>query len=128
MRVLKHTIFAAGLIGGTLVLSGAIPASAASLSPALAQTGENAVVQQVTHDPLARPGPYYGQRDAPRNYSGYGYSRGYYRPGPAIGFGLSLPGFSVGVGVPSPYGYYGYRQPYYYGYGPYGNTVGYTGY
>ncbi len=127
MRVFKMTIAATGLIGGAMVLTGALPAQAASLSPAVAQPGENAVVHQVTHDPLARPGRYYRQPYAYGNYSGYG-TQGYYRPGPTIGFGLSVPGFSVGVGTPSPYGWNGYRQPYYYGYGPYGNSVGYTGF
>ena len=124
MSVWKQSVLAAGLVGSALVLSGAVSASAASLAPALALAGETAGVQHVTHDPLARPGPYYGQRFAQRNYSGYASPRGYYRPGPVIGFGFGGPRFGVGVGP----GYYGWRQPWDYGYGPYGNSVGYTGY
>ena len=119
MRVLKHSIFVASLLGGAIALSGAIPASAATLAPALAQTGDMAAVHQVTHDPLARPGRYYGQwYSQPRNYSRYGYPRTYRRSGPAIGFGFA-----------TPRRYYNYRQPWDFGWpGPYGNTVGYTGF
>ena len=128
MRVLTQSFFAASLIGGAVALSGANPASAAALAPAFAPSADVAAVQKVTHDPLARPGRYYGQwYSQPRTYSRYGYARNYRRSGPAIGFGLSVPGFSFGFGAPSRY--YGYRQPWDFGWpGPYGNTVGYTGY
>lgn len=120
MSFFKTSVVAASLMGGAAMLAIVTPASAASLAPAIAQTGDYAAIQTITHDPLARPGTYYGgQYYGQPNYSRYGYSGGYRRSAPAVGFGLSVPGFSFGVGVPSyNYGYgYGYRQPYGYGYG-----------
>jgi hypothetical protein len=125
MNVLKTSIVAAGLVGGAAMLAIASPASAASLAPALAPTGGHAAIQTITHDPLARPGAYYGNQYygqryyGQRNYSRYGYSRPFRRSAPAVGFGLSVPGFSFGIGTPSYYGYGGYGgygTPYGYGY------------
>ena len=114
MTVFRLSALAAGVMGGAMALSGAAPASAASLSPAVAHTGDHAGVQQVTHDPRARS---YGQRwRQGRNYSGY-YGNRYRRSGPSVGFGLSVPGFSFGIGTPAPRAYsYGYNRPYGYGY------------
>ena len=119
MRVMKHTILAAGLVGAAVALSGANPASAASLAPAFTQTPETAAVQDVRHSWEHRPGRLQGERywqgkNAPHNRS-YGHT--FRRSGPAVGFGLSLPGFSLGLGVPRHYGTYGYARPYGYNYG-----------
>lgn len=111
MRVMKPALLSASLIGGAMMLSGAGPASAATLAPALAQPGDTAAVQTVHQ----RRSYYGGQR---WSYPRYGYSRHYRRSGPSIGFGLSVPGFSFGVGVPTygqPYGYYPYGYRYRYG-------------
>lgn len=126
MTVLKLSAVAAGVIGGAMALSGVTPASAASLAPALAHTGEQVGVQQVTHDPRARR---HNQRlSQPRSYSGYRQGNRFRRSGPAIGFGLSVPGFSFGVGVPTTRQYsYGYSRPYGYGYSGY-PRYGYRGY
>lgn len=120
MRVMKHALLSAGLIGGAMMLSGSGPASAATIAPALVQPGDTGAVQTVHQ----RQSYYGGQRWSYPGYGysrhpGYGYSRHYRRSGPSIGFGLSVPGFSVGVGVPSyygqSYGYYPYDYRYRYG-------------
>ncbi|HUE47511.1 MAG TPA: hypothetical protein VMO81_14780 [Aestuariivirgaceae bacterium] len=125
MTVFRLSALAAGVMGGAMALSGAAPASAASLVPAIALTGDVASIQQVTHDPRARS---YGQRwRQGTNYSSYTYGNRYRygRSGPSIGFGLSAPGFSFGFGTPAPRAYsYGYSQPYGYGFG----YPGYYGY
>jgi hypothetical protein len=126
MTVFRLSALAAGVMGGAMALSGGAPASAASLAPAVALTGDAASIQLVTHDPRAQN---YGQRwRQGRNYSGYNYGNRYRygRSGPSVGFGLSAPGFSFGFGTAPraysygysrPYGYgYGYRYPGYYGY------------
>lgn len=126
MTVLKLSALAAGVIGGAMTLSGATPASAATLAPALAQTGDKAMVQEVTHDPRARS--YNQNLWRNRNYSGYQYGNRYGRSGPSVSLGLSVPGFSFGIGTPRAYTYgnpgygygypsYGYGYPGYYGYG-----------
>lgn len=124
MTVIKLSAIAAGVIGGAMALSGATPASAATLAPALVKTGERAFVQQVDHDRWA------GRRKGLRSSHSYGPSYGYRygnrfsRSGPSLGFGLSVPGFSFGIGTPAPRTYsYGYSRPYGYGYG-----YGYPGY
>ena len=116
MTVIRLCALAAGVIGGAMALSGATPASAATLSPALAQTNHNVTVQHVTHNPRARS---YNQRwRQGRTYSGYRYGNRYRRSGPSVSFGLSVPGFSFGIGTPAPRAYsYGYSRPYGYRYG-----------
>jgi hypothetical protein len=125
MNIVKHSIVAAGLIGGAVMLSSTGPAAAATLAPALAPATDTAAVNQVTHDPLARPGRTYVQRSwqPRRTYPRYGYSPRYRHYGPTVGFGLSVPGFSFGIGVP-PRHHYGYGRPYH-GY-PY--SYGFRGY
>jgi hypothetical protein len=119
MRVVKHTVFAVSLIGAAVALSGANPASAASLAPAFAQTPEAAAVQDVRHRWEHRPGRLQGERywqpkNAPHNHR---YGPTFRRSGPTVGFGLSVPGLSFGIGVPRHYGTYGHARPYGYGYG-----------
>ncbi len=117
MTVIKlSALAAAGVIGGAMALSGATPATAATLAPALAQTGEQTFVQQVDHNRRTRPG-WKGLRSS-RSYGPYDGGYRYRRSGPSVGFGLSVPGFSFGIGTPAPRTYsYGYSRPYGYGYG-----------
>ena len=119
MTVIKLSALAAGVIGGAMAFGGASPASAATLAPALAQSGEQAFVQQVDHNRRTRPG-WKGLRSS-RSYGpsyGYRYGNRYYGSGPSVGFGLSAPGFSFGIGTPAPRTYsYGYSRPYGYSYG-----------
>ncbi len=114
MTVMKLSALAAGVIGGAMALSGATPASAATVAPALVQTGDKVSVQHVTHDPLARS---YNQRAwRGRDHNRYRYGNRFHRSGPSVGFGLSVPGFSFGFGTPGPRSYsYGYSRPYSYG-------------
>jgi hypothetical protein len=116
MTVIKLSALAAGVIGGAMALSGATPASAATLSPALAQTNHNVTVQHVTHDPRARAHNQRAWRG--RDHRRHFHGNRFHRSGPAIGFGLSVPGFSFGIGTPAPRTYsYGYSRPYGYAYG-----------
>jgi hypothetical protein len=115
MTAMKLCALAAGVIGGAIALSGATLASAATLAPALAQTGDKVSVQLVTHDPRARS---HQRVWRGRDHSRHRYGHRFHRSGPAIGFGLSVPGFSFGIGTPAPRIYsYGYSRPYGYGYG-----------
>ena len=120
MTVIKISALAAGVIGGAMALSGATTASAATLAPALAQTGEQAIVQQVDHNRRTRPG-WVGLRSSRSYGPSYAYPYGYRygRSGPSVSFGLSTPGFSFGIGTPRAYSY---------GYRPYGYGYGYRGY
>ena len=113
---------AAGVIGGAMLLSGTVPASAASLpSLTLAAPAEANMVEDVDRrgERRVRRGDdrQYSRRDGRREYdryrdgSRYSYRRpgfdhyygGYYYSspwwsGPSIGFGITVPGVTLGLG------------------------------
>lgn len=81
----KYTVLGAGLIGGAMLVAGAMPASATSLVPAVIQTSENTSVQEVSH--YHRPGD---RRYSP-SYGGLGFHFGLTPYGPTASFGLGAP-------------------------------------
>lgn len=104
---LKYTALAAGLIGGAMLATGAMPAAATSLASATLETGQMADVQQVRHWWGHRPGRvqgerYWQQKNAPQHGT-YQYGL----RGPTLDFGLDIPRGqrSYGLSVPG-----GHRQ------------------
>jgi hypothetical protein len=105
---------AAGVIGGAMLLSGSVPASAASLpSLTLAAPAEAQIVEEVQRRGERR----YSRRDGRRHYDRHrhGPRYSYRRPGfhhyygghyyaspwwigPSIGFGITVPGVTLGLG------------------------------
>lgn len=105
---------AAGLIGGAMLLSGAPPATAATLpSPAISSPGDTAVIEKVQRKgkryvrrgdrvrryDRRRHGPRYSYRRPgfQYHYGGYYYSSPWWI-GPSIGFGITVPGVTLGLG------------------------------
>jgi hypothetical protein len=111
MSKLAFSAVAAGLIGGAMMLTGATPASAATLpSPAVVAPGDTVMVEEVHRRHRAdRPRRWDRRAHGPRyrsarpgfrhHHRGYYYSSPWWT-GPAIGFGLSLPGITFGLTAP----------------------------
>jgi hypothetical protein len=115
MSKFAFSAVAAGLIGGAMMLTGATPASAATLpSPAVVAPGDTAMVEEVRRHRADRPRRWDRRAHGPRyryarpgfrhHHGGYYYSSPWWT-GPAIGFGLTFPG--VTFGLTAPYGHAG---------------------
>ena len=113
MRNLVVTSVAAGLIGGAMMFSGAVPVSALTLpSPAVAAAGETGTVELVQNRKREarrdRRERRYDRNRHGKRYShrrpGYHYRYGsyYYSSpwwiGPSIGFALTVPSYGYGYG------------------------------
>ena len=109
MRRFQMTAVTAGLIGGTMLLFGAAPASAATLpSLAVAAPAEAGMVEQVQRrgDRRVRRGDRvrrYSQRGHRAHRSRRHTSRSFrrhhrHRHGPSIGFSFIVPGVTLGLG------------------------------
>jgi hypothetical protein len=107
MRRFQMTAVTAGLIGGTMLLFGAAPASAVTLpSPVLVAPGDTAMVEEVQRrrgDRVRR----YSQRHHRAHRSRRHASRSFrhhrgrsfrHHRGPSFGFSIIVPGVALGLG------------------------------
>jgi hypothetical protein len=107
---LTYSTLAAGLIGGVMLATGAMPAAATSLAPVTLETGHEAQVEQVRHWWGHRPGRtqgerYWQQKNAPDGAYQYG------QRGPTLDFGLDVPRGQRFFGLSVPRGRHGAGAP-----------------